>query len=81
MTTIWTKNFWLDTLERAIRTGAQVLLLAWGADQFFNAFELDWVNGAGVFAGGMVLAVLTALAASPLGTGGTASIGSGIEYS
>ena len=60
------KRFVLETLERAVKTGAQSALLIFGADQI-NALSADWVNVAGFALGGFVLSVLTSVASKPLG--------------
>lgn len=58
---IWTKDFWAATTERAVKTAAQAGLLYVGADQF-NVLAFDWVSFAGFLGGGAVLSVLSSLA-------------------
>lgn len=68
---MWTSAFWKAAAERALKSGAQFVLLTifagvaagTGGDQsqIINAFLLDWQTLAGVFAGGIVVSVLTSL--------------------
>ena len=53
---IWTKAFWVAAAERAISTGAQCALVAWGGG------TLPWWTVPAFFAGGAVLATLKGLA-------------------
>lgn len=65
---MFTLAFWKATAERAVKTGAQALILAWPvADGLLNIFEVDFERGAGVFLGGAALSVLTSLASAGLG--------------
>src|SRR5690606_32844640 len=39
---IWSRAFWRDTAERAIKTAAQTAIVAWGVgDQLLNLFTAD----------------------------------------
>ena len=67
--TIFTRNFWKASTERAVRTAAQSAILVIGADQF-NVITVDWAEIGGFALGGAVLAYLTALGASQLGQDG-----------
>jgi hypothetical protein len=60
------KRFVRETIERAVKSGAQAAILVIGADRL-DAFSTDWVTVAGFAAGGFVLSVLTSLASKPLG--------------
>ncbi|RYE42597.1 MAG: hypothetical protein EOP24_32175 [Hyphomicrobiales bacterium] len=53
--------FWVETLERAVKSGAQGALLAVGADQF-NVLSLDWSVAAGFAGGAALLSALTSIA-------------------
>lgn len=57
------KAFWLATLERAIRTFAQVLVGSLGLDTL-GLVNANWGEGLALGAGSAVLAVLTAVATS-----------------
>lgn len=68
-----TATFWLDTLERVVRTVAQVLLGTMGASQI-ALDELDWQLIGWSVLGAAIVAVLTAILASGIGEPGTASV-------
>jgi len=57
---IWTRAFWKATAERAISTGAQAALLAWGGGAL-PAVSLPWWTVPAFFAGGAVLGALKGL--------------------
>jgi hypothetical protein len=62
---LFTRNFWLDAAERAIKTAAQSALLVLGQDVLgFDVFSADWLNLAGFAAGGAMLSVLTSIASA-----------------
>ncbi|MDT0270593.1 holin [Streptomyces sp. DSM 44915] len=65
--TTWT--FWRATLERAVRTFAQVLAAVLGADAV-DILTVDWPAALATAAGAALLAVLTAVA-TPGGPGAT----------
>lgn len=69
--TILTKEFWMATLDRAIKTAAQSVGVAWAVgDQMLNALEIDWELTFGLASGGFLAAVITSLATGTA-TGGT----------
>ena len=70
---MWTKQFWVDSAERAIRTFAQALIAILGAGAV-NILTVDWVQALSVGAGAAVLSLLTSIASSGFGTKGTPSI-------
>lgn len=61
MSFLTSKQFWSETAERAVKTGAQAVLLALGADVGFNLFQVDVYTAGGAFLGGVFLSVLTSL--------------------
>lgn len=71
---MFTKVFLLDTLERAIKTIAQVFLAVVVEEQFFNAFELDWSQMAGIAFGAGLVSVATSLVSSRFGDHESASL-------
>jgi hypothetical protein len=78
---MWTKQFWKDALERAVKSSAQVLILAWPlADGVFNVFEVNAARAAGIGAGAFVLSILTSVVSVSVGTRGTASIVDDVTY-
>ncbi|GAB4101630.1 holin [Micromonospora taraxaci] len=58
---MFTTKFWKATAERAVKSAAQGLLLYWGADVVFNAWQADWAAAGGIASGAAVLSVLTSL--------------------
>jgi hypothetical protein len=67
---MWTLAFWKAATERAIKSAAQFVILAYfGGDVLFNVFQADWANMAGVAAGAMLLSYLTSLASAGLTDG------------
>lgn len=68
-----TAKFWRQTLERAIKSAAQALLLMWGADTL-DVLSVDWPAAAGIAAGAAVLSVLTSIVSAPAGEPGTPSL-------
>ena len=74
MSSIFTVQFWRETLERAIKTAAQSTILALGIGEGFNVFSMDWKLAAGFAGGGLILSVLTALASGPFTHGDTPNL-------
>lgn len=66
------KTFWLDTLERAIKTLAQTLLAWLVVDQ--TIWELDWQQGLGVAATATVASILGSVASAGAAQPETASL-------
>ena len=71
---MFTKRFWLETFERAVKTAAQAGVLAVGMAEGFNLFALDWTNFGGIVAGGAFLSVLTSLGSEPFGPNDSPSV-------
>jgi hypothetical protein len=63
---MFSKLFWKDTFERAVKTAAQFGIGALGAD-FVNIFTLTWESFAGALGAGAVLSLLTSLASGYVG--------------
>jgi len=66
---MFTRAWWRATAERALSTGAQAALLAWGGGVLPNV-SLPWWTIPAAFGGGVALAVLKAMAASQVGSSG-----------
>lgn len=71
---IWTRQFWAATAERAVKTAGQSALATYGAD-VVNVLATDWRGVLGMAAGGAVLSVFTSLASSRVGAGDGPSVG------
>ncbi|MBV7302942.1 holin [Corynebacterium sp. TAE3-ERU2] len=69
---MFTKVFWMDATERAIKTFAQALIatLAVGTP----ILELDWGQAVGIAATATVVSLLTSIASTGTGQDGTASL-------
>src|SRR4051812_25947975 len=61
-----TKTFWTNTAERVVRTGAQTAL-AIGITDATTSLHVDWQQGGLTVGLAMLAALLTALAAKPVG--------------
>lgn len=68
-----TGSFWLDTLERGIKTAAQTCLALVGTNAV-DATSLDWGDIGLAVAFGTGLSVLTSIVSSGIGEAGTASV-------
>lgn len=60
---MFTKDFWVDTFERAIRTACQAALSA-GVVGGVGLFDVDWMNVCGIALVAAVASVLTCVASS-----------------
>lgn len=63
MKALFTEEFWVDTLERAIRTACQTALSA-GIVGGVGLFEVDWPNVCSVALVAALASVLTSVASS-----------------
>ena len=72
-----TAQFWAATLERAVKTAAQVAaaLIGTGA---VGVTELDWAQIGSVAATAAVVSVLTSLASDRIGTPGPSLVGEAV---
>lgn len=66
---MWTRAFWKATAERAISTGAQFALGAWGGGVLPDV-SLPWWTVPAAFGAGAVLTTLKCLGASMKGNNG-----------
>lgn len=70
---MWTKQFWVDSAERAIRTFAQALIAVLGAGAV-NILTTDWTQALSVAAGAALLSLLMSIASSGVGIKGSPSL-------
>jgi hypothetical protein len=70
---MFTKAFWIDASERALKTFAQFFLVIGGA-QAFNAFDLDWTTTLGLAIGGLITSYATSIVSLGLTHDGTPSL-------
>jgi hypothetical protein len=72
---MWTVKFWKDAAERAVKSGAQAMLLYYlGGDQVFDAWHANWPAAGAIAAGAGLLSVLTSLVSSRVGDSQSASL-------
>jgi len=71
---MWKPAFWIDLLERGIKTAAQSVILGLGLGEGFNAFDVDWQLALGFAGGGFLLSALTSLASVATTSKGTAQL-------
>lgn len=76
---MWTKAFWIDAGERAVKTFAQAAVAAIGANAL-GVLDVDWVALGSVAALAAIVSVLTSIASAPLSTRGTASVVNEVQY-
>lgn len=80
---MFSKAFWKAATERALKTGAQfvILTMSGGAiagasgDTVINAFLLDYPTLGGVFAGGVLISYLTSIVSAPISGAGPSITG------
>lgn len=60
---MFSKEFWVDTFERAIRTACQAALSA-GVVGGVGLFDVDWLNVCGIALVAAIASVLTCVASS-----------------
>jgi len=63
---MFTRNYWAQVAERAIKSAAQALIGLWPLDHF-DVLQADWELAGGVALGAAVLSILFSLVTS--GTG------------
>ena len=63
---MFTKKFWMEATERALKTFAQFILVL-GAAGTFNVFTVDWKTNIGLALGGALLSYATSIVSAELG--------------
>ena len=63
---MFTKKFWMEATERALKTFAQVLLVTAGGAAF-DVFTADWKALIGLSAGAMLLSYATSILSANIG--------------
>lgn len=69
MNTLFSLVFWKAAIERAVKSAAQGVLLAWGASDSgpVDLFSLDWGVAGGFAGGAALLSVLMSILSIPVG--------------
>lgn len=70
---MWQWRFWRETIERAVKSGAQAVILALGASEGLDLFEMDLLLLLGAAGAGAVLSVLTSLTTISIGASNSPS--------
>lgn len=72
---LFTRAFWFDAVERAVKTAAQTTLTGLALSDVgpINGFDLDWTLAGGFAVGGAVFSVLTSVATAQVRSTATAS--------
>ena len=70
---MFTKKFWIEATERALKTFAQFILVL-GTANSFNVFDVDWKTNLGLALGGALLSYATSIVSSNIGEKGTPSL-------
>ncbi len=71
---MWTKAFWLETIDRLVKSAAQGVILALGLAEGANLFEFDAMAALGFAGGAALLSLLTSLISAPFNQKGSASL-------
>lgn len=64
---MWTKVFWVQTLERAVKTSAQTAVALLSAEGL-SLLEVDWTTVGSVSVMAAFVCVLTCIASTPVGS-------------
>ena len=75
---MFTKSFWIDAIERSLKTAAQAALGA-GIIGATDLLAVNWVGALSVGGLAAVISILTSAASEPVGVGGTASLTKAVE--
>jgi hypothetical protein len=73
MSSIWQSQFWKDSIERAAKTAAQVLVTMLTAAQT-NLLDVEWTSGFAAAGIAAALSLVTSVASVGKGSAGTASL-------
>ena len=74
MSDLFTKTFWMETIERAIKTSAQFVIGAGILGEGVDLFTVDLATLGGFALTGAILSALTSLASIGIGSKGSASV-------
>lgn len=63
---MFSKKFWKEATERAVKTFAQFIIVL-GAAGSFNVFTVDWKTNIGLALGGVLLSYATSIVSAGIG--------------
>ena len=72
MKQFWTKAFWKDTTERAVKTAAQTAMASFGVGT--GLLDVDWAASASVVGAATVFSILSSIVSSGVGDPTNASL-------
>lgn len=58
---MFTRAYWQDLADRALRTAAQTLVAAWAGGQV-NLLDIDWAQSLGLAGGAALVSVVSSIA-------------------
>lgn len=64
---MFTKQFWIEASERALKTLAQTFVAVTAGVSVFNAFDADWASILGASVGAALLSYATSIISAKLG--------------
>lgn len=64
---MFTKKFWIESSERALKTLAQTFLALTAAQTVFDALKADWQTLLGVSVGAAILSYATSIVSANIG--------------
>jgi hypothetical protein len=71
---MFTRIFWLEASERALKTLAQTFLALVAAQSIFDALQADWQTIVGVSVGAALLSYATSIVSAEVGDRGRPSL-------
>jgi len=71
---MFTKTFWTQTIERAVKSAVQMALLMTAGAEGFELFTLDPARLAAGALGAAILSILTSIASAPFGNPASPSL-------
>lgn len=76
---MWSASFWVDVVERAVKTFAQAAVAVLGADAS-GVLDVDFVAVLSVAGLAALVSVATSIGSAPLSNPGTASLTDKVKY-
>lgn len=71
---MFTKSFWTQTIERAVKSAVQMILLMTAGATGLDLFTLDWQRLALGAAAAAILSILTSIGSAPFGAKDSPSV-------
>lgn len=71
---MWTKKFWFDALERAIRTAVQAPVAAWLTAKISSVYDINFKAAVGVMSFSFIMSIIMSIGGSQIGSETSASL-------